>query len=49
MQMSEYIQVLQDMLKEHGDHECIDSFEDEIGDPEFNDDNGAVFVMADRA
>ena len=50
MKASELVTHLQKLMANHGDLECVDSYEDPITVPEFNDDGGEeLFVLAERA
>lgn len=50
MRLSEYIEKLQRLLDEHGDHEVVDTHNDPVGEPEFIDDDGdPAVVICDMA
>jgi hypothetical protein len=52
MKASEYVKLLQDLIDEFGDLECVDSTDQQIGIPEHfppEDDGPAVFVLAENA
>lgn len=46
MKASEYIEHLRRLMDIHGDLECVDSEDEQIGSPE---EIEGVFVLADRA
>lgn len=51
MLLSEYIEKLKTMLREHGDHEVTDSYDVTIGEPEFDeggDGRTPSFVLAEK-
>lgn len=49
MKASQLIEELQALINKHGDLECQDSYGERIDSPEFNTDDGEVFVVADKA
>ena len=46
MYASEYIAKLQALINEYGDMECVDSYDEQIGDPEYIEGS---FVLAFKA
>lgn len=43
---SEYIAKLQELIAEHGDLICVDTYDNQIGEPEECD---GTFVLADKS
>jgi len=47
MKVSEYIEKLQALRVDHGDLECVDTRDNPMPNPEFNDDVEPCFVLAE--